>query len=77
MPLRELGYLDPRELLVAEAIQARAWESLSQSGTSGLDDQAAKARLASIVLKLMTDQSKSIGDLSMAAVSAFRDARRD
>lgn len=76
MPSRE-AFSDPRELLVAEAIQARAWESLARDAeVTAMNERAAKERLAGIVLRLMNDRDKSIGDLSEKAIVEFkRDCR--
>jgi len=67
------GVLNSQELLVAEAILARAWAALSSDqAVTGLDPDAAKSRLGGIVVRLMSDRSRSISDLSTAAVDAFR-----
>lgn len=67
------GVLNSQELLVAEAILARAWGILSSDGAlADVDAASAKARLGGFVVRLMSDRSKSIGDLSAAAVDAFR-----
>ncbi|PZO01413.1 MAG: hypothetical protein DCF30_07365 [Hyphomicrobiales bacterium] len=67
------GVLNSQELLVAEAIHARAWRALMNTDHfDGLDETAAKARLGGIVMRLMSDRSKSVGDLSAAAISTFR-----
>lgn len=72
-PFRFPGVLNSQELLVAEAILARAWGMLSSDGAlAGVDVDNAKARLGGLVVRLMSDRSKSIGDLSAAAVDAFR-----
>lgn len=69
------GVLNSQELLVAEAIQARALASLDAQGLlAGTDTEAAKAKLGGIVLRLMSDQTKSIGDLSAAAIASFKSA---
>ncbi|CAN5151381.1 hypothetical protein BH10PSE8_BH10PSE8_07250 [soil metagenome] len=65
------GVLNSQELLVAEAIQARAWESLRHDDRIAVADDD-KAKLGSIVVRLMADRSKSIGDLAMAAIEAFK-----
>ena len=68
------GVLNSKDLLVAEAIQARAWEALRYDERLGTEQaEAAKARLGGIVVRLMSDHPKSIGDLATAAVQAFRE----
>ena len=67
------GVLNSQELLVAEAIHARAWQTLTNTDHfDGRDETAAKARLGGIVARLMSDRSKSIGDLSAAAIATFK-----
>jgi hypothetical protein len=66
------GVLNSQELLIAEAILARASNALGLERTDAVTDKdAAKARLGGIVVRLMSDRSRSIGDLSAAAVEAF------
>lgn len=66
------GVLNSQELLVAEAIQARAWTMLSQNaGADGALSEDDRARLGGIVLRLMSGSSRSVGDLAAAAVEAF------
>lgn len=72
-PFRFPGVLNSQELLVAEAIQARAFASLSAQGDIAVGDlEAAKAKLGAIVLRLMLDRTRSIDDLSAAAIAAFK-----
>ncbi len=67
------GVLNSQELLVAEAIQARALALLEAQGLpAGTDLEAAKAKLGAIVLRLMSGQTKSIDDLSAAAIASFK-----
>lgn len=74
MPFRAAGFLDPKELLIAEAIQARAWEVLShERAIADMCEAAAKARLSAIVLHLMINRDRSIGDLSVTAVQSFKE----
>jgi len=69
------GVLNSQELLIAEAVQARALASLDAQGLlAGTDTEAAKAKLGSIVLRLMSNQTTSIGDLSAAAIASFKSA---
>lgn len=69
------GVLNSQELLVAEAIQARALASLRARGDLAGDDlEADKAKLGGIVLRLMSNRPQSIGDVSAAAVEAFMTA---
>lgn len=72
LPFRFPGVLNSQELLVAEAIQARAFAALNAHGVIADGDlDQAKARLGAIVLRLMLDRPGSIGDLSAAAIEAF------
>lgn len=72
-PFRFPGVLNSQELLVAEAIQARAFASLSAKGDiPGGDREAARAKLGAIVLRLMLDRTRSIDDLAAAAIAAFK-----
>lgn len=66
------GVLNSKELLVAEAIQARAWAALIDDGRAP-DDAAAQAKLGRIVIRLMADRSQSIDGLTVAALAAFRE----
>ena len=68
------GVLNSKELLVAEAIQARAWAALIDENRAS-DDAAAQAKLGRIVIKLMVDRSQSIDGLTAAAIAAFREDR--
>lgn len=71
-PFRFPGVLNSQELLVAEAIQARVFASLSAQGDIAIGDlEAAKAKLGAIVLRLMLDRTQSIDDLAAAAIVAF------
>lgn len=65
------GVLNSQELLVAEAVQARAWAVLSGKGRFRDDDHVAKEKLGGIVVRLMSDGSQSIGDLASAAIDSF------
>ncbi|PTM39596.1 hypothetical protein [Bosea sp. 124] len=65
------GVLNSQELLVAEAIQARAWQVIWDGGHY-IDERADRAKLGGIVVRLMSDRSKSISDLASAAVAAFK-----
>ncbi len=49
------GVLNSKELLVAEAVQARAWAVLAGKGRFRDDDEAARARLGGIVVRLMAE----------------------
>jgi predicted GNAT superfamily acetyltransferase len=68
------GVLNSKELLVAEAVQARAWAVLSGKGRFRDDDEVARARLGGIVVRLMADGSQSVGDLASAAIDSFERA---
>lgn len=72
LPFRFPGVLNSQELLVAEAIQARAFASLSAKGEfPGGDREAARAKLGAIVVRLMLNRTRSIDDLAAAAIAAF------
>ncbi len=71
------GVLNSKEMLVAEAIHARAWETVrGDPHLAGDEAEAAKARLGGIVARLMSDPSRSVGDLAAAAVRAFNESVR-
>jgi len=65
------GVLNSKELLVAEAVQARAWAVLAGKGRFRDDDQITKAKLGGIVVRLMAGGPQSIGDLASAAIDSF------
>ncbi len=70
------GVLNSSELLVAEAVHARAWASLDHDGR--LDPELetdAKARLGRIVLRLIGAPPASVTDLATAAVEEFKATR--
>lgn len=69
------GVLNSKEMLVAEAIHARAWESISNDlRIAGASAEEAKARLGRIVTQLMGNGPKAaVGDLTAAAVRAFKE----
>ena len=70
------GVLNSKQLLVAEAVQARAWAALEEEIRLGLETEAeARDRLGRIVVKLIGDRYASVTDLAAAAVEAFRAAR--
>lgn len=65
--------LNSKQLLVAEAVQARAWASLEEEIRLGLETEAdAKARLGRIVVRLIADRYASVTDLAAAVVEDFR-----
>jgi len=67
------GVLNSKELLIAEAIQARAWQALDcESELSSEHARVAKERLGGIVVRLMAQDTRSIGDLAKEAVDAFK-----
>ncbi|SIR13635.1 hypothetical protein SAMN05880592_11070 [Bosea sp. TND4EK4] len=67
------GVLNSKQLLVAEAVQARAWASLEEEVRLGLETEAdAKARLGRIVVRLIADNDASVSDLTTAVVDDFR-----
>lgn len=70
------GVLNSKELLVAEAVHARAWASLDHDGRLApeLEDDA-KARLGRIVLRLIGDRPAPVMDLAAAAVAEFNATR--
>jgi len=66
------GVLNSKEMLVAEAIHARAWESISYDiRLVGASSEEAKTRLAHIVTRLVGNGPKTVDDLAAAAVHAF------
>ncbi len=68
------GVLNSKEMLVAEAIHARAWESISYDRRLvGASSEEAKARLARIVTRLVGNGPKTVDDLAAAAVQAFNE----
>ncbi|MGO4675488.1 hypothetical protein AB4Z40_21540 [Bosea sp. 2YAB26] len=69
------GVLNSKEMLVAESIQARAWDAVSRDNRLiGDEADAAKAKLGGIIVRLMSDGSKSINTLAAEAVQTFRDS---
>ncbi|MGO4741622.1 hypothetical protein AB4099_34310 [Bosea sp. 2KB_26] len=69
------GVLNSKEMLVAESIQARAWDAVSRDNRLiGDAADAAKAKLGGIIIRLMSDGSKSINDLATEAVLTFRES---
>lgn len=69
------GVLNSKQMLVAEAVQARAWARLSEdSDLAAADEDTAKSRLGRIVVDLMAHHAHSVADLTEAAVAAFRRA---
>jgi hypothetical protein len=65
--------LSSTDLLIAEAVQARAWQAISSDGTmTGDQAMTAQARLGAIVFRLVPGGSKSIDDLAVDAVRSFR-----
>ena len=70
------GVLNSKELLVAEAVHARAWATLGHDDR--LDPELegdAKARLGRIVLRLIGERPASVTDLATAAVEEFKATR--
>jgi hypothetical protein len=67
------GVLNSQEILVAEAIQARAWAALGRDGMIHVEPEAqARDRLGRIVVQMLTESSTSISDLAAAAVEKFK-----
>lgn len=65
--------LSSKDLLIAEAVQAHAWQTLIRDAAFGKEQaMTAQARLGGIVFRLMPGGSKSIGDLTVEAVKIFR-----
>lgn len=72
--LRLPGVLNSKDLLIAEAIQARAWEALASSeAIPAAEMDEAKARLGRIVVKLMAAGGTAQGNLATEAVRSFRE----
>lgn len=67
------GVLNSKQLLVAEAVHARAWAALEEEIRLGLEtEEDAKARLGRIVVRLIGDKYASVTDLAAAVVADFR-----
>lgn len=67
------GVLNSQELLVAEAVLARAWAALDYDARTDAELEAeARDRLGRIILQAMSRGSDSISDLSAAAVAEFK-----
>jgi len=64
------GVLNSQQLLVAEAACARAWELLSRQDRAA-EGEAAKARLGSIVVRLILERTQPGEDLALAAIKEF------
>ncbi|WP_353185238.1 hypothetical protein [Bosea sp. (in: a-proteobacteria)] len=70
------GVLNSKELLVAEAVHARAWAALGHDERLAAElESDAKARLGRIVLRLIGERPASITDLAAAAVETFKATR--
>ena len=70
------GVLNSKELLVAEAVQARAWAALGHDSRLDAElETEARDRLGRIILRLMSSASDSISDLTSAAVAEFKATR--
>lgn len=70
------GVLNSKELLVAEAVHARAWAALDHDDRLDPElESDAKARLGRIVLRLIGERPASVIDLAAAAVEEFRATR--
>lgn len=68
------GVLNSKEMLVAEAIHARAWKKISDDLCyAGASPDEARARLGRIVMQLIGNGPNDLGDLATAAVCAFRE----
>lgn len=72
-PFRFPGVLNSQELLVAEAVHARAWHALQSAGEFNVEHSAAaRDRLARIVVRLMIGARASSSELASAAIALFR-----
>lgn len=68
------GVLNSKEMLVAEAIHARAWTIVRNDlRIAGEAPEEAKARLGRIVTNLMGNGPRAVKDLAAAAVHAFKE----
>jgi hypothetical protein len=68
------GVLNSKQLLVAEAVHARAWAALEEEVRLGLETEVdARARLGRIVVRLIADRYASVTDLTTAVVKDFRE----
>jgi hypothetical protein len=69
------GVLNSKDLLIAEAIQARAWEALATAeAIPPTQIEQAKAKLGRIVVKLMVAGGPSLGNLASEAVRTFKES---
>lgn len=70
------GVLNSQELLVAEAVQARAWAAIGHDERLDTElETEARDRLGRIILRLMSNVSDSVSDLTSAAVAEFKATR--
>lgn len=70
------GVLNSQELLVAEAVQARAWAVIGHDDRLDTElETEARDRLGRIILRLMSNAPDSISDLTSAAVAEFKATR--
>lgn len=70
------GVLNSQELLVAEAVLARAWAALDYDARTDPELEAeARDRLGGIILRAMARGSDSISDLATAAVAEFKETK--
>lgn len=74
LPFRFPGVLNSQELLVAEAVHARAWHVLRSGEDFGVENAAdANDRLGRIVVQIMIMRTASTAELASAAIALFRD----
>lgn len=65
------GVLNSKEMLVAEAIHARAWQSIGDDvRIAEVPAEEANARLGRVVMQLMGKGPKAMDDLTAAAIRA-------
>lgn len=70
------GVLNSQELLVAEAVQARVWAAIGHDDRLDTElESEARDRLGRIILRLMSNASDSVSDLTSAAVAEFEATR--
>ena len=71
-PFRFPGVLNSKDLLIAEAVKARAWDALaSTDAIPPTEIEQAKAKLGRIVVQLMAAGGAPQGNLADDAVRAF------
>lgn len=66
------GVLNSQEMLVAEALQSRAWPALAEAIGFGAHEEAhARERLGRIIVRLMASGEPSVSELTARAIVDF------